>query len=879
MLAKAAVAKAKKTEMDDCMRNLTVEKERSDDTTLLTTGSAATPQPSSIYSSTITDKPTSLGADKSTTTGVGTTMLTSSSATTPQPSLIYSSTITSKPTSVRVKESTNTGNHHVKTVMASSSPTRAVESSKILSNLTEAEQSTTGTVEGGRPTGTVSTSTRRLPSNTRPVESSKAEHPVTENIDRATVIRTTGPMSQTTTLYSAQVPSKSTVLEQEQATTYVIAASVVKSSQTTPHTAFTHSVSFTKMYTTFEGAKISTTSENAETSQLATSTIVREKGATATTTLSSPRSVKSFESPSVRLSSVHKYSTMRKSTKLEKAGNTNTSTDIALLTASFATTHESPTVQERSASSKLTSLEAAKNTTTSTDTTMLNTSFASTHESSTILKTSAINKLTTLESTKEYILQGFIYSLGTGATMTTRRGETVENSSPVHGATTTKKYNTTLEESTVNTETSTSTRRTETMSNDTETTTSKPAERATMSTDSTVPTTSFSTTHASSTISEASATSKSSSLRAGESNTANTDTTMLTASSTTTSQSSTIYATGAISKSTPLDSAKSATTSEHQPTTASLLSSYRSVSSFENLQDLKEAKQATTRVTTMNTSYKTSSQSPIVRRTGITEDLASLESASNSSTKNYLTTNMTSISSYHSVSSTENPPEMKRDVGTTYKTEPQSFSAYTAIATHKSTTMQPSTAASKGTDAGEYHAITGTSSQFVTPITNATEKEAAATTDATTVITSSKAMQRSSPLSDASTGKKSTTLVRNTTTRGPTDRISWFLNKIVSQGSTYIGETGRQLATRIKEHLASMRRGSLMTALGRHKIEEHNGNSFEIKCTILAQETEISARKALEAFWIFQRSPKMNGRDECPSITNDLLPYIPHCDL
>ncbi|XGW06285.1 hypothetical protein V3C99_016526 [Haemonchus contortus] len=23
----------------------------------------------------------------------------------------------------------------------------------------------------------------------------------------------------------------------------------------------------------------------------------------------------------------------------------------------------------------------------------------------------------------------------------------------------------------------------------------------------------------------------------------------------------------------------------------------------------------------------------------------------------------------------------------------------------------------------------------------------------------------------------------------------------------------------------------------------------------------------------------MNGRDECPSITNDLLPYIPHCDL
>uniref|UniRef100_A0A7I4Y1E5 Uncharacterized protein n=1 Tax=Haemonchus contortus TaxID=6289 RepID=A0A7I4Y1E5_HAECO len=61
--------------------------------------------------------------------------------------------------------------------------------------------------------------------------------------------------------------------------------------------------------------------------------------------------------------------------------------------------------------------------------------------------------------------------------------------------------------------------------------------------------------------------------------------------------------------------------------------------------------------------------------------------------------------------------------------------------------------------------------------------------------------------------------------------------------------------------------------------DKDNGDNFEVKCTILAQETEISARKALEAFWIFKRNPKMNGRDECPSITNDLLPYIPHCDL
>ncbi|XGW19729.1 hypothetical protein V3C99_003515 [Haemonchus contortus] len=98
-------------------------------------------------------------------------------------------------------------------------------------------------------------------------------------------------------------------------------------------------------------------------------------------------------------------------------------------------------------------------------------------------------------------------------------------------------------------------------------------------------------------------------------------------------------------------------------------------------------------------------------------------------------------------------------------------------------------------------------------------------------------------------------------------------------GSTYIGETGRQLAIRVKEHLASMKRGNPLAALGRHKVEEHNGENYEVKCTVLGQETEISARKALEAFWILQRNPKMNNRDECSSITSDLLPYLPLCEL
>ena len=97
--------------------------------------------------------------------------------------------------------------------------------------------------------------------------------------------------------------------------------------------------------------------------------------------------------------------------------------------------------------------------------------------------------------------------------------------------------------------------------------------------------------------------------------------------------------------------------------------------------------------------------------------------------------------------------------------------------------------------------------------------------------------------------------------------------------STYIGETGRVLAIRIREHLASKRRGVLTSALGRHKAEEHNGSDYEVKCTILALEKEIAARKALEAFWIHVKNPRMNNRDELPSITSDLLPFTPHCEL
>ena len=95
----------------------------------------------------------------------------------------------------------------------------------------------------------------------------------------------------------------------------------------------------------------------------------------------------------------------------------------------------------------------------------------------------------------------------------------------------------------------------------------------------------------------------------------------------------------------------------------------------------------------------------------------------------------------------------------------------------------------------------------------------------------------------------------------------------------YIGETGRPLHVRINEHLASKRRESLVKPLGKHRHDDHTGNDYDVACTILAHEPEISARKALEAFWISARNPRMNNRNEHISITSDFMPFLPLCEL
>ena len=70
----------------------------------------------------------------------------------------------------------------------------------------------------------------------------------------------------------------------------------------------------------------------------------------------------------------------------------------------------------------------------------------------------------------------------------------------------------------------------------------------------------------------------------------------------------------------------------------------------------------------------------------------------------------------------------------------------------------------------------------------------------------------------------------------------------------------------------------MIKPLGKHRHEDHSGNDFDVACTILANEPEISARKALEAFWISARNPRMNNRNEHISITSDLMPFVPLCE-
>ncbi|KAK6728747.1 hypothetical protein RB195_006038 [Necator americanus] len=96
-------------------------------------------------------------------------------------------------------------------------------------------------------------------------------------------------------------------------------------------------------------------------------------------------------------------------------------------------------------------------------------------------------------------------------------------------------------------------------------------------------------------------------------------------------------------------------------------------------------------------------------------------------------------------------------------------------------------------------------------------------------------------------------------------------------GDQYIDETGRPLCVRIKEHLRGMKQSNAATPLGVHRRQCHEDVPFCIAVTILSYEPEIIARRTLEAFWINAKGSKMNRKEECLAVTNELALYQDLC--
>ncbi|VDO96898.1 unnamed protein product [Heligmosomoides polygyrus] len=95
----------------------------------------------------------------------------------------------------------------------------------------------------------------------------------------------------------------------------------------------------------------------------------------------------------------------------------------------------------------------------------------------------------------------------------------------------------------------------------------------------------------------------------------------------------------------------------------------------------------------------------------------------------------------------------------------------------------------------------------------------------------------------------------------------------------YIGETGRPLWVRVKEHMDRLRRCQISTLLGEHRQRSHGGAMVGVAITILAREVDIAARKTLEALWIAFKNPAINRREERVALTQELAPFADLCGL
>ncbi|WKX90074.1 hypothetical protein Q1695_009146 [Nippostrongylus brasiliensis] len=105
-----------------------------------------------------------------------------------------------------------------------------------------------------------------------------------------------------------------------------------------------------------------------------------------------------------------------------------------------------------------------------------------------------------------------------------------------------------------------------------------------------------------------------------------------------------------------------------------------------------------------------------------------------------------------------------------------------------------------------------------------------------------------------------------------------YLIKCTVCNGEYIGETGRPLGERVKEPLGTLRRCDISEPLGEHRLRCHEGAMVEVAVAILSRESEISARKTLEALWIAVRNPTINRKEE-REVTQELAAFADLCGL
>ncbi len=94
--------------------------------------------------------------------------------------------------------------------------------------------------------------------------------------------------------------------------------------------------------------------------------------------------------------------------------------------------------------------------------------------------------------------------------------------------------------------------------------------------------------------------------------------------------------------------------------------------------------------------------------------------------------------------------------------------------------------------------------------------------------------------------------------------------------ATYIGESGRQLRTRLQEHKKSVAAGNSSSALSEHQLDSRHNINWD-STRIIDRETEYFPRKVREAIHIRRQRPEMNrdGGLELPHIYDRVLIAAP----